>query len=171
MSEVEEKNELTIEKHQRNELKGIGGWLLLFIIGLIFQCLNWAVQTADVVSSSQQEFDAKVGTVFLGGAASALFGIAAGLLIARKRAGISWSIAAILYLVAVNLFVAFVTPITATDPSSATNAIRSVLYAVIWIPYLRKSVRVRNTYYQVEAALVPAPAEMVQEYKPFQDIK
>ena len=53
MSEVEETNELTIEKHQRNELNGISGWLLLFIISWIFQCLNWAVQTADVVSSSQ----------------------------------------------------------------------------------------------------------------------
>jgi hypothetical protein len=130
-------------------LGGIGGWLLVLILLL----LVWQPLSLGLVASRV------LGSLALHGLPLALilalrllvvaFGIAAGLaLLGRRTAAVTMAKASLMASAAVDVFV-YTTPYfpNSRPPGETTIVLGvSLVYYVVWLLYLMRSKRVRNTF-------------------------
>jgi hypothetical protein len=123
-------------------LKGIGGWLLFFIIVMFFNALVSLAATADTTAG---------GAVFTLG----LFGVAlaAGIQLCRKqKSGVllakiflfsNWGVAA---LASIGAVAGSADPDGIVLVQALVFLFRATVFGGIWLAYLYKSKRVANTY-------------------------
>ena len=147
-------------RRQAGHLKGIGGWLILVAAGLVLAPFGYLYTIATeyplLTGESQGspflhspfgnlvEIEIGVNAVFI----AAVLGLNV-LFFARKRAFPAWMM---VYLVAqlcaaVTLYLAVVVVVPSVDAASIlTQLVRPLLTALVWIPYLRMSKRVKATF-------------------------
>jgi hypothetical protein len=128
---------------------GIGGWLLvLCALLLVWQPLSLGLIASSVVDSLIVR-GLPVALVLLARLVVAGFGIAAGLaLAARRESAVALAKASLVLSAAMDVFV-YVTPYFPNNrpPGDTTIAIiLSIATAAIWLAYLSRSRRVRNTF-------------------------
>ncbi len=166
---------------ERRRIAGIGGWLILPMIGLIITPIRlgymlitihlqvflsgaWGVLTSPGTEAYHPLwapvllFELAGNTLMMSWAAALLI-----LLFAKSPRFPRWIIlfyATSVAIVALDLVASRMIPAVAAqeDPSSAQELVRSVVAALIWIPYFLKSERVRNTFCRVPAAPEEAPS-------------
>jgi Protein of unknown function (DUF2569) len=152
-----------------SEPRGLGGWLILVAIGLvltagqallllfgtflpIFTDGRWEALTTKGISTYHPLWGPLLlfevtGNVLLGIAA-----VTALVLFFRKSAVFPafmigfYPFAAMFLLIDVVAGTRIPAVASADDPGSARGLLRSLIACAIWIPYMRKSVRVRNTF-------------------------
>lgn len=147
--------------------EGIGGWLILLIVGLVSTVLSnlmatvaalrligdgsWAAVTTPGNALYHPLFGTLLTFELIGNAAFALYAIVMLVLMFTKspwfpRGMIAMYVASVLYLVG-DLVIGMQVPSVAAEPSGSIAALaRSAAVALIWIPYLLTSKRVRNTF-------------------------
>jgi len=128
---------------------GIGGWLLvLCALLLVWQPLSLGLIASSVLDSLIVR-GLPVALVLLARLVVAGFGIAAGLaLAARRESAVALAKASLVLSAAMDVFV-YVTPYFPNNrpPGDTTIAIiLSIATAAIWLAYLSRSRRVRNTF-------------------------
>jgi len=142
--------------------KGVGGWLLLFCLGLtVFSPLITIGSFAASYSQSSRYFDRFPGLLVITVIDTFLslglmaFSIYAGVCLWRIRSGAVQTAKKYLLWFLVYLAIAAVLPFMAGLPSTANdtllaeaakNTFRGFIYFAIWYSYLNKSKRVRATY-------------------------
>lgn len=146
---------------------GIGGWLILPIIGFVATILLtghnvWtSLKTLDglkaIFAASSGPLTGLKIPITLSFVSGCLLIITAAwclyLIFARKHAVVGFATAHYLILAVAGLIEMWgglalekAIPGTPSDPSVVTGAVRGILAACIWIPYFRRSKRVRNTF-------------------------
>jgi len=135
---------------------GIGGWLILPTIGLIFTPIAQALAVLGAVALANLKTTPANLASGLNqlAVANAIYGVyilvAAFMFFAKKRMAPAMMIGAYLLAIGLTFFSqVVVTHATqaASDPNSSIVVFaRPVLVALIWIPYFRMSKRVRNTF-------------------------
>lgn len=128
---------------------GVGGWLLLLcLLLLVGQPINLAVSAARALGSLPMR-GLPLGLVVLARLMVAAIGVGAGLALLGSRRGApafaKWSL---LLSAGMDLF-AYTTPFLPNNRYPGTTpffVIASVTYYAIWIAYLSRSTRVRNTF-------------------------
>jgi Protein of unknown function (DUF2569) len=128
---------------------GIGGWLLvLCAVLLVWQPLSLGLVASGVLDSLAVR-GLPLALVLIARVLVTAFGIAAGLaLVARRAAAVSLARASLVVSAAMDVFV-YVTPYFPNNrpPGDTTIAlILSIATAAIWLAYLSRSARVRNTF-------------------------
>lgn len=155
---------------ERNELEGIGGWLLLVVLGLIVAPLRIGTMlyqnhvpifsngTWEAFTSQSSEYYHPLwGPLITFEIIGNLVLIALGLvtlcfLFMKSRRtptlAITWLVAGLVFVVA-DFFIAEMIPAIAdqpTDTESVKEVGRSVVSAMIWVPYFLVSKRVKATF-------------------------
>ena len=147
---------------------GIGGWLILPIIGFVATILltghNFWTMDRKAFDGFKAIFAATSGPlaglkipITLSFVSGCLVIISAAwclyLIFAKKHAIVRFATAHYLILAAAGLIEMWggfalekAIPGTPSDPSVIRDAVRGILIACIWIPYFRRSKRVRNTF-------------------------
>ncbi len=169
-------------------ISGIGGWLILPMIGLVITPLrlgfmlitmhlqiflsgSWGILTTAGSDAYHPLwaplilFEIFANTVLMSWSVALLV-----LLFAKSHHFPKWII--LLYLtslgvIALDMALSQSIPAVAeqNDPSAATELFRSIVAAIIWIPYFIKSERVRNTFVKPSAQrLQPAPMDAGGEF-------
>ena len=159
-----------------SEPRGLGGWLILVAIGLVLTAGSSFVHLfrtfLPIFTGGQWEVLTTKGSpayhplwapvLLFEATANALIGIAAvaGLVLFFRKSAMFPTFMIGLYLFAamyllIDLVAAGRIPAAASsdDSSGARDLFRSLVACAIWIPYMRKSVRVRNTF----PTIAPAP--------------
>lgn len=122
----------------KNKVKGIGGWLLFFIITIFVGLLTniyviaYVIESINLLTMPIYSILANV-IMFLLGLSSAI------LLISKNKLAIKIT----------NIFLWIVLILSFTNILFVGNAdaiIPAIVYTTTWASYLRKSVRVKNTY-------------------------
>ena len=134
------------------KLKGIGGWLLFFIITLILSTL---ILIYDILTNLSSTNIITLILLFIEATIVVIFIISLVYLFKEDKKGVEilkwalWLPMGNVILAAVLLL--FILQIVDSEVNTTliTELIRGVIYAIIWTTYLRKSVRVRNTYYKI----------------------
>jgi magnesium-transporting ATPase (P-type) len=155
IKETKEKKSKPEPSSNRTKLKGIGGWLILVVIGLvvsIIQYLNYFLEGAVGPTGIEYldniiTFESIGMVVFLG------FTVYVLILMSKKSREFPKIFT---YLILALLGFAFLDFALMSDYSGpgASEAmetglvavVQAAIYAAIWIPYMRKSVRVKNTF-------------------------
>lgn len=141
---------------KEKKLKGVGGWLLFFIITLTI--LNPIVQIVSVVKVFTNIADVPVELYNLRniiimdsiiGSVVILFGVYAGLCLWRVKGNAVkmvkiFFIVGIVYNIIISAF--YVKAIPVLNQVAAKNVVRILAYSGIWYCYLINSDRVKNTY-------------------------
>jgi hypothetical protein len=149
--------------------QGLGGWLILVVIGLVVTPLrigyfmatvnwpllrdgSWTILTTPGTASYHPLWGPFLIIEMIGNLGSIILAVIALILMLRKSrktpkfaiALYTWS----LIFVAGDMFAQSLIPALAAepDPDSARELTRSVIAALIWIPYFLVSKRVRNTF-------------------------
>ena len=145
------------------ELKGVGGWLLLLILGLtVFNPLltlsEFGQMQAELANAPNlkdlPEWQQLQKAVYTSAAVDTLIRIAAGLMLAFHHKPISPKIAvATLWLSSTLAFVILYMMLPAELASDVIaelppDIIKVLLSAIVWSLYLRRSTRVWNTYFE-----------------------
>lgn len=138
------------------EPSGIGGWLILPAIALVITPL---VNIVGVVQAANLLGDAVIvpglQTVLLieiaGIVALTLGFVFVATRFFRRRVGtprlfISLLVANLLFILADAAIVGATLSLPVFDTQTGTGIVRAVIYAAIWVPYMLRSVRVRNTF-------------------------
>lgn len=140
------------EENKNKELKGVGGWLLLFIITLVFitplSALYYSSSDYYVIDG---QFDTGLVLINIG---FAVWAVVVGILLWGKKqnAVVRTKEFLMAYLVfnIVSVIVGAVLGGYSSDPdllySDFGGLIRTVVYFAIWFSYLNVSVRVKNTF-------------------------
>ena len=149
--------------------KGIGGWLILVVIGLlispiraahflitthwpIFRDGAWPVLTTPGTEAYHALWAPLLAFEIVGNLGSIALAFATlWLLMRRSRRTPVWAICWLLWttaFVVVDFFAADLIPAVAaqSDPDSIKELVRSVVSAAIWIPYFLVSERVKATF-------------------------
>jgi hypothetical protein len=132
-----------------NRPRGVGGWLLLLcLLLLVGQPIDLAVGAARAVSSLPMR-GAPLALVVLGELLVAGVGIAAGLaLLGCQRGAATFAKSSLFLSAAMDVFV-YTTPFVPNNRLPGTTPIllgASLAYYAVWIVYLFRSERVRNTF-------------------------
>ena len=127
---------------------GVGGWLLvLCLLLLVWQPLSLALVAANLDAVVVRGLP--VALMLTGRLLVAAFGIAAGIaLLGRRAAAVTMAKAALVLSAATDAFV-YLTPYYPNNrlPGDEWIALAiSVVYSAVWLGYLFRSKRVRNTY-------------------------
>jgi len=128
----------------RSDLQGVGGWLLFFCIGLVI--LGPLVVLREVTSATDSDSSGIVLEL-----ARTAFGVVLGILIWNVRQ-VAFTLLWIYFGLVVVISILGIIGSTALADEGQGNAlalmysIRSLIYAVIWFFYFRKSQRVRATF-------------------------
>ena len=128
---------------------GIGGWLLVLCVLLVgWQPFSTAIVAASTVSSLGF-YGLPVTLVLVARVLVTAFGVAAGLaLIGRRTGAVTMAKASLAASAATDLFV-YTTPYFPNNraPGDTTLYVIALLtYYIIWLAYLFRSKRVRNTF-------------------------
>ena len=133
---------------------GIEGWLLLPAIGLVLAPIKGAVMlfiTWRLVQLVQPELarDPRfwISGLLDGAVIVALLGVSI-VFFKKRRAAVSAMIALMVALVVTDLVQAALSAamLKGAEPAQPVMPVRQFIYAAIWIPYFRRSARVRNTF-------------------------
>ena len=133
----------------KEELKGIGGWLVFFIITLIISTLYLSYDILMGLSSAL-DFSFLSITLFIEVSIVVLFVMSIVYLFRENKKGVEilkWA----LWLPAFNVLILLIVFFILGEPNGeglSLNVFQGVIYALIWTSYLRKSERVKNTYYK-----------------------
>ncbi len=122
-----------------DELRGIGGWLIVVAIGLCLTGLSYLKQAILLTGNPEMVLDALVSWLYFGYIAIVLYH-----LFTKSRHFRELFIAGLI----ANLVLAleFVIHVGIT-PESLKFVSRAAIYALIWIPYTKLSQRVQNTFH------------------------
>jgi hypothetical protein len=126
----------------RKDLQGVGGWLLLFCIGLVV--LSPLVTLVLVFNRADTDV---LGMVL--GFVRAAVGVVAGVFLWNVRPvafTLLWIYFGIVALLSVLGFVGFVMNAEQATPQDMIVSIRALIYALAWFLYFKKSERVRATF-------------------------
>ncbi|MDO8793843.1 MAG: DUF2569 family protein [Vicinamibacterales bacterium] len=128
---------------------GVGGWLLLLcLLLLVGQPVNLAIGAARALGSLPMR-GLPLALVVLGQLMVAGIGVAAGLaLLGCRRGAATFAKSSLLLSAAMDLFV-YSTPFLPNNRLPGTTplfVIASLAYYAVWIAYLSRSKRVRNTF-------------------------
>lgn len=137
------------EIHRRGAPAGIGGWLLLLCILLI----AWGPIELSLVASSALAAlpvrGAALGLLLVARIATAAFGLAAGLaLMARQPAAVTMARISLVLTASVDTFV-YLTPYFPSNRVPGDEWLYvagTMIYAALWLLYLARSRRVRQTF-------------------------
>ena len=155
--------------NQKTEPSGLGGWLILFMLGLIFLPIKLGAFLATayypIFSEGYWEILTTPGSdayhvlwapilIFeiIGNSAFLMAAIVLLVFFFQKHHRfpklIIWFLALNVAFVVIDFFVANLIPAVAAEPDPESNRelIRTIIGAAIWIPYFLKSVRVKNTF-------------------------
>jgi hypothetical protein len=155
--------------NQKTEPSGLGGWLILPMLGLMFLPFKLgamlAVNYYPIFSEGYWEVLTTPGSeayhalwaplLIFEIAVNSIFFISAIVLLVfffqkhhRFPKLIIWFLGLNLAFVGIDFFAADLIPAVASepDPESTKELIRTIVGAAIWIPYFLKSVRVKNTF-------------------------
>ena len=138
---------VSIEKDAKP--RGVGGWLLgLCLLLMVWGPIELALLTSTALAALPVR-GASLGWLIVARLGVAAFGVAAGLaLIAERGPAVSMARASIALTAALNVFV-YATPYFPNNRAPGDDVFYiagTVAYAVIWLVYLARSRRVRNTY-------------------------
>ena len=137
------------------ELKGIGGWLILPVIGTLLSPLITAYaafQDAVVLlnSSVSTSLAAFIVVEFLYNFGLVIAWIFAAALLFRHKRLYPRLFVALLVITLIGTVLDLAVAVTVfdikLDSSDVRSAVRSVILLTIWGPYMHKSVRVKNTF-------------------------
>jgi hypothetical protein len=128
---------------------GVGGWLLLLcLLLLVGQPINLAIGSARALGSLQLR-GLPVAFVLLAQLMVAGIGVAAGMaLLGGRRGAATFAKWSLLLSAAMDLFV-YTTPFLPNNRFPGTTplfVVASLAYYAIWIAYLARSTRVKNTF-------------------------
>lgn len=137
------------KKEEKEELRGVGGWLLFFIITLIFSII---ILIYDIFSNLYLIFDFPLISTFffIETAIIVLFAMSLIYLFKEDKKGVEilkWALWLPLFNVGLMFLVFFLLGIS-TGEETYIGIFSGLIYAIIWTSYLRKSKRVKNTYYR-----------------------
>jgi uncharacterized protein DUF2569 len=140
-----------VNEEARDTPKGVGGWLaVLCLLLLVWQPLTLALETARSLSSFAVR-GLPMALVVLAQLMVAGVGVAAGLaLMGTHRGAATFAKWALVLAAAMDLFV-YMTPFLPNRRMPGTTPLfagASLAYYAIWIAYLSRSTRVRNTFPQ-----------------------
>lgn len=146
---------------------GIGGWLLLFGLGVVVRCITAFTSSAgqvstyfdltiweNLTSATSSARNLPLAALILAELAGNLFFIflvwvAAILFFQRRRTAPRWNIVVLLYLFGFSALDMAVSGLIANTPAEASdwkNLFRTLMGALIWVPYLSVSERVKETF-------------------------
>jgi len=151
-SGVNDINDINDTNHRIDRTpSGIGGWLLLLcLLLLVGQPVNLAISAARALGSLPMR-GLPLALVVLGQLAVAGIGVGAGLaLLGRRRGAATFAKWSLLLSAAMDVF-SYTTPFLPNNRLPGTTplfVIASLAYYAIWIAYLSRSKRVRNTFLQ-----------------------
>ena len=129
--------------------RGIGGWLAVLVsLLLVWQPISLGLVASSVVDAVAVR-GPSLAFVLLARVLAAAFGIAAGLALAGRRPyAVGMTKASLLATAAVDLFV-YLTPYFPNNRMPGDTPIyvtASLAYSAVWLVYLVRSRRVRNTF-------------------------
>lgn len=130
---------------------GIGGWLLVLCLWLlVWQPVSLGLVASNVVDAISVR-GLPLALVLIARLLVAAFGIAAGLaLLARREAAVSMAKAALALSAVTDLFVYTTRFFPSNRPPGDTSLVvlASLVYHGLWLVYLFRSSRVRNTFHE-----------------------
>ena len=137
-------SELTEE--DRNKYNGLEGWLTLVILGLIvglgYNMLYFLEIFNGSSSNDSMIFDIVIGIVFVVFNAFVIY-----LFFTKKRIFPVWYIAFLIINAVLNFLAFFLVGENTTETANISeDAGKSILAAIIWVPYMLKSKRVKATF-------------------------
>src|SRR5262245_21621215 len=128
---------------------GIGGWLLvLCLLLLVFQPINLALSVVSALDALPLR-GTPLALIVLGQLVVAGIGVAAGLALVGRRMGAPHLAKTSLILSAAMDFIVYTTPFFPNNRYPGTTPLllgASMSYYAVWILYLLRSRRVRNTF-------------------------
>jgi hypothetical protein len=135
---------------------GVGGWLLLLcLLLLVGQPINLAIGAARALGALSMR-GLPLALVVLGQLMVAGIGVSAGLaLLGGRRGAVTFAKWSLLLSAGMDLFV-YSTPFVPNNRLPGTTplfVIASLTYYAIWIAYLSRSKRVRNTFQALDSGL------------------
>ncbi len=156
-------------EEQENELKGLGGWLILVGIGIVFSPVKIIISlyplyssifsdgTWELLTTPGSEFYNALWLPILGAEIVLNAALVLGWLgiawrfFSKKQVFRIWYIGILLFTIAFQFADAFAIAAVLPDeevfdPETLKEIIRSLVYAAIWIPYVLISERVKATF-------------------------
>ena len=125
------------------KLEKIGGWLILFTIGLFLMTFIWLVISVfSLIALSSPGFETFDLTVFILSLLATIFGIASLILEFKRKKSF---IKCLIFAVIINLIL---TIVVAVKFQSYANIASGVIGAIVWIGYFISSKRVKGTFKQ-----------------------
>ncbi len=141
---------VTAKRQNREELRGIQGWLALFIFGRIVATAVFAFETVNFFQNSEY-----VAGVF-GTIGTALLFRSTYLLCKVKPNAIKWTLVSMSYDLTLTFLLFLILP---QDSDAQHMLAKTAVSTVIWARYLLVSKRVRNTYGPLRTANVIGEAQ------------
>lgn len=122
-----------------NNAKGIGGWLLFFIIlPLTISSIAWILHSVQLVALGLGAIGTCIGVL---GVCVGILGIASAIFLTRTNPlGLTLSKVFLISCLVVK------GPQVIAGFTNTVDLVRTTLFAIVWMSYLEQSVRVRNTY-------------------------
>lgn len=140
------KNSPEVTEDDRNKYNGLEGWLTLVILGLIVGLGYNLLYFLEIFNGSSSNdtmiFDIVIGTVFVVFNAFVIY-----LFFTKKRIFPVWYIAFLIINAVLNFVAFFLVGENTTETANISeDASKSILAAIIWVPYMLKSKRVKVTF-------------------------